>query len=193
MPDARPQLLTVAPPLALGLAAVAYFGLAVYGHWSAAPARGMAGVSPSEPPPISSATDARTEAPSQERRPAAGLFGQPDPAGRVPPDAAAAQTPVQLSLSGILRAPSGSGSRAILAVAGKPAALYREGDTVASGTTLERIETDRVWLKRNGNLESLTLPRATPGGAADSAVRGRLATSADRTSPRRRTDGSLER
>lgn len=101
------------------------------------------------------------------------LFGEADPEEVVAPPQEIienfenlAETRLNLSLKGTIASADQSASIAIIADAGNEEKIYLVRDTVAPGTTLHAIYTDRVVLNRGGILEILKLPKETPSGTA---------------------------
>jgi general secretion pathway protein C len=100
------------------------------------------------------------------------LFGTDQVAPR-PGDAATARdTQLDLVLSGIIATRNPDLGFAILGPKGQPAHLYQVGATLAeaAGTRLYRIFTDRVVLDRDGQLETLKLPRRPLAGGNEQAA-----------------------
>jgi len=86
------------------------------------------------------------------------LFGE---AGKVVPikkDApkVAPKTRLRLILKGVFTAEQGGESGAIVEEIGKSADYYRIGDTLPGNAVLEEVYSDRVLLRRNGQLETLS-------------------------------------
>jgi general secretion pathway protein C len=95
---------------------------------------------------------------------AAHLFGaapvELSPGGDNGPD-----TRVALTLSGIIALKDPDTGYAILGEEGKPAHLYATGAVVAgTSARLQQVFSDRVVLDRQGELETLRLPRSTLAG-----------------------------
>lgn len=76
-----------------------------------------------------------------------------------------AETNLSLTLKGTIAAGTGSGSIAIIADNRNEERIYNVRDSVAPGTTLHAVYTDRVVLSRSGALEVLKLPKDFPDGA----------------------------
>jgi general secretion pathway protein C len=92
----------------------------------------------------------------------AGLFGAPKPT--VNTNAAnAPQTNIPLVLTGVIAASDPRNGLAILGENAAAAKVYAVGDIVPGGVKLHSVYSDRVILDRNGNLESLALPRQSTG------------------------------
>lgn len=90
-----------------------------------------------------------------------------------------AETDLSLTLKGTIASARGGESIAIIADSRDEEKIYGLRDTVAAGTTLHAVYTDRVVLNRSGALEVLKLPKEFP----NSAPRGRRsANTATRTS-----------
>jgi general secretion pathway protein C len=113
--------------------------------------------------PLSVATQPRRTGPDPQQIVAAHLFGAA-PVERVPGDSAP-DTRLALTLSGIIALKDPDKGYAILAEEGKPGHLYAIG-TVIAGTSarLQQVFFDRVVLDRQGELETLRLPRSTLAG-----------------------------
>jgi general secretion pathway protein C len=96
------------------------------------------------------------------------LFGVAGAGSSPAIDAAnAPQTSMPLVLSGIIAGDDPSTGLAILGESASTAKVYAVGDTLPGGAKLHSVHGDRVLLDRNGQLESLALPRqyAAGGGA----------------------------
>jgi len=94
----------------------------------------------------------------------AGLFGAPKPT--VNSNAAeAAPTNIPLVLTGVIAASDPRNGLAILGENAAAAKVYAVGDIVPGGVKLHSVFSDKVILDRNGNLESLALPRQSTGMA----------------------------
>lgn len=94
----------------------------------------------------------------------AGLFGAPKPT--VNTNAAnAPQTNIPLVLTGVIAASDPRNGLAILGENAAAAKVYAVGDIVPGGVKLHSVYSDKVILDRNGNLESLALPRQSTGMA----------------------------
>lgn len=74
----------------------------------------------------------------------------------------APETRLNLELRGTIEAEDES--LAIIAEGGRDEKVYAIGDAVAGGASLHTVYTDRVLLRRAGQLETLRLPRATESG-----------------------------
>jgi general secretion pathway protein C len=87
----------------------------------------------------------------------------------------APETRLRLRLVGLVAGEGPEQGRAIIAESGSPERLYAVGDAVGGGQArLHQIHTDRVILERDGNYETLRLPRAdssTAGAPAPAPVR----------------------
>ena len=73
----------------------------------------------------------------------------------------APQTSMPLVLTGIIAADDPQNGLAILGQSAQSAKVYAVGDNVPGGAKLHSVYTDRVVIDRNGQLESLALPRQT--------------------------------
>lgn len=130
------------------------------------------------PVPESARWQAPPAAPSAARNPAAvdmnaivnaQLFGRYETAA--PAETAllsAPETPLNLTLVGLLADDRENYSRALIAVQDGEEKGYAIGDDVTRGVTLQAIFPDRVILSRNGRLETLSLEKGKPGGGAAS-------------------------
>jgi general secretion pathway protein C len=76
-------------------------------------------------------------------------------------DANAPQTSMPLVLTGIIAGNDPKNGLAILGASAQTAKVYAVGDSVPGGATLHSVYVDRVVIERNGQLESLALPRQT--------------------------------
>ncbi len=96
------------------------------------------------------------------------LFGEASPDEAPQPQAAARaledleETDLSLTLKGTIAAARGGESIAIIADSRNEEKVYGLSDTVAPGTTLHAVYTDRVVLNRSGELEVLKLPKEFP-------------------------------
>lgn len=139
---------------------------------------------PSEEPAVAPPA-ATAPAPRRALEPAADVlaivqshwFGeaQPEaePAGDTPPDAPV--TRLNLQLRGTIAADEAGRSLAIIAEGGGKEHVYAVGDPVPGNATLHAVYTDRVLLRRAGQLETLPLPRAQEGGGATATAQRRRA------------------
>jgi general secretion pathway protein C len=80
-------------------------------------------------------------------------------------DANAPQTSMPLVLTGIIAGNDPKNGLAILGASAQTAKVYAVGDSVPGGATLHSVYIERVVIERNGQLESLALPRQTGGTA----------------------------
>ncbi len=80
-------------------------------------------------------------------------------------DADAPASSVALILTGIIAGDDPQSGLAILGPNAQTAKVHAVGDTVVGGVKLHSVYTDRVIIDRNGQLESLTLPRQVSGAA----------------------------
>jgi general secretion pathway protein C len=78
----------------------------------------------------------------------------------------ARQTSLPLVLVGIIAADDPHDGLAILGENAAGAKVYAVGDNVPGGAKLDSVLSDKVLINRNGQLESLMLPRALQPGAA---------------------------
>ncbi len=91
------------------------------------------------------------------------LFGAAPVA--TPSDANAPQTSMPLVLTGIIAANDPQNGLAILGQSAQTAKVHAVGDTVPGGARLHSVYIDRVIIDRNGQLESLVLPRQASSAA----------------------------
>jgi general secretion pathway protein C len=114
----------------------------------------------------------------------AGLFGRYNAPSTEESLLAAPETPLNLTLIGLLADDRENYSRALIATQGAEEKAYAVGDDVARGVMLQAIFPDRVILSRGGRLETLRLERDKPG-AGGPAPAPPVATAApdDATSP----------
>ena len=89
------------------------------------------------------------------------LFGAAPVAPRS--DASAPQTSMPLMLTGIIADNDPQNGLAILGQSAQTAKVHVVGDTVPGGARLHSVYSDRVIIDRNGQLESLILPRQITG------------------------------
>jgi general secretion pathway protein C len=82
----------------------------------------------------------------------------------------APETPLNLTLMGILAADRERDSRALIAAQGGDEKAYAIGDDISRGVTLQAIFPDRVVLSRNGRLETLSLDREKAAAAGVAAA-----------------------
>jgi general secretion pathway protein C len=75
----------------------------------------------------------------------------------------APDTRLSLELRGTIAAEAAEQAMAIIAEKGGEEHVYAVGDAVAGGASLHSVYTDRVLLRRAGQLETLRLPRADEG------------------------------
>jgi general secretion pathway protein C len=80
-------------------------------------------------------------------------------------DANARPSSVQLVLTGIIAGNDPQNGLAILGPTAQTAKVHAVGDSVAGGVKLHSVYSDRIILDRNGQLESLALPRQVSGAA----------------------------
>ena len=148
------------------------------------------------PPPTQAANPAASSQgrPNVEAIAAAHIFGEANAEDEPPPPQIEnhenlAETRLSLSLKGTIAAADQDASIAIIADAANEEKIYGVRDSVAPGTTLHAIYTDRVVLNRSGTLEVLKLPKEFPQGTP--AVR-RTATSVTRASAPSANPNSLQ-
>ena len=77
----------------------------------------------------------------------------------------APQTTMPLVLTGIIAGNDPQNGLAILGQTAQTAKVFAVGDSVPGGAKLHSVYTDRVVIDRNGELESLVLPRQVAGSA----------------------------
>lgn len=121
-----------------------------------------------QPPPAAPAAPRPSDAPDVNAIAAAGLFGRHTAAPTGQSLQNAPDTPLNLTLLGVLADSREEFSRALIAQ-GSDEQSYAVGDDVARGVTLQAIFPDRVILSRNGRLETLRLERDKPGAGGESA------------------------
>jgi len=91
-------------------------------------------------------------------------FGEA-PAVQANTPAAQRSTPGDIALRGVI-APmqKGQPAVAVLAIAGKPAISVREGEEAMPGIIVHRVHAREVEIKRDGQIQSITLPDRTKAG-----------------------------
>jgi len=140
---------------------------------------------PADDPVLPVVTQAHRAGPDVQQITAAHLFGAA-PVGRSLGGDNAPDTRLALKLTGIIALGDPDKGYAILAEDGKPAHFYAAGALVAgTSARLQQVFSDRVVLDRQGELETLRLPRSTLEGLVSSG-RGtarNLATDADDARP----------
>jgi general secretion pathway protein C len=94
------------------------------------------------------------------------LFGEPPVAAVAQNDQNAPQSSLPLILVGIIADEDPENGLAILGENAAAAKVYAVGDNVPGGAKLHKVFSDRVIINRNGNLESLMLPRQLQAGTA---------------------------
>jgi general secretion pathway protein C len=95
------------------------------------------------------------------------LFGEQPLQSRPEQNAAnAPQSSLPLVLVGIIAADDPNDGLAILGENAAAAKVYAVGDNVPGGAKLHSVLSDKVLIERNGQLESLMLPRSLQPGAA---------------------------
>lgn len=157
-------------PMAVSVVAVMLLGYCLaqlfWTLYPAAPASGW------QPPPAPSAAGRSATAPADYSSiTTAHLFGE---ASTTAPEAThdaianAPETSLSLQLRGAVAAGDSKYAHAIIADANGNEKVYFINSTVPGGATVQQIQSDRVILARNGQLEVLRLPRdsAVSGGAA---------------------------
>jgi general secretion pathway protein C len=80
-------------------------------------------------------------------------------------DANAPQTSMPLVLTGIIASNDPQNGLAILGQSAQTAKVHAVGDSVPGGAKVHAVYIDRVVIERDGQLESLMLPRQTSGNA----------------------------
>jgi general secretion pathway protein C len=119
-----------------------------------------------QPPPAAPAAGARSQAVDVNAIANAALFGRYlAPATTEQSLLAAPETPLNLTLLGLLADDREEYSRALIATQGGDERAYAIGDDVTRGVILQAIFPDRVILSRNGRLETLRLERDKPSTA----------------------------
>jgi type II secretory pathway component PulC len=107
-------------------------------------------------PPSASTTTATQTSNQLAQIPKWHLFGQTPP--NITNTAQIPLSDLNLTLVGTLLKPKHSHSSALIKDASGNIKSYRIGDMITSGVTLFKIMPDSVVIKRNGELEKLTLP-----------------------------------
>jgi general secretion pathway protein C len=82
----------------------------------------------------------------------------------------APQTSMPLVLTGIIAGNDPQNGLAILGQTAQTAKVFAVGDTLPGGAKLHSVYIDRVVIDRNGQLESLVLPRQLAGSAAPPSI-----------------------
>lgn len=123
------------------------------------------------PPPAGATASAGAVSADVEAVANAHLFGEakPEDVIVVPLDAPTEEleeTRLALTLKGTMAGTDERLTRAIIADNRNEEKVYTIGDTVVSGATLHAVYRDQVVLNRNGNLESLKLPKDLPVSSA---------------------------
>ncbi|HYB65853.1 MAG TPA: type II secretion system protein GspC [Steroidobacteraceae bacterium] len=103
-----------------------------------------------------------------------------------PSDTNAPETSMPLVLTGIIAGNDPQNGLAILGPTAQTAKVHAVGDTVPGGARLHSVYTDRVIIDRNGQLESLVLPRQA-GNAAPAPSAAALPTQSPVVERMRRT------
>jgi general secretion pathway protein C len=93
------------------------------------------------------------------------MFG-PLSADSLPDGANAPETRLDLALRGVIATGDEATARAFIAASGGEERAYAIGAALPGGAKLHAVLPDRVTLERNGQLETLRLPREGEGGAA---------------------------
>jgi general secretion pathway protein C len=121
-----------------------------------------------QPPPVASSSTRSTAAVDINTIVNAHLFGRYETAPAETALLSAPETPLNLTLVGLLADDRENYSRALIAVQNADEKGYAIGDDVTRGVTLQAIFPDRVILSRNGRLETLSLEKGKPssGGAS---------------------------
>ncbi len=91
------------------------------------------------------------------------LFGVVQSRPQIVQPASVPETRLNLTLRGVLAAP-GEQAIALIASGSGPESVYQVGDRLPGGAVLKEVLPDRVVLERNGQLETLKLPRAKTTG-----------------------------
>jgi general secretion pathway protein C len=92
------------------------------------------------------------------------IFGEPQAEQTAPEDAQPTQ--MNLVLSAVFAANDPTKGLAVIGESPQSAKVYAVGATVRPGTRLHSVYLDRVLLDRNGQLETLALPRPSTAGIA---------------------------
>lgn len=96
------------------------------------------------------------------------LFGAPQVEQTAPEDAQPTQ--MNLVLAGVLAASDPTKGLAMIGESAQASKVYAVGATVRPGTRLHSVYPDRVILDRNGQLETLALPRPSTAGIITRSV-----------------------
>jgi general secretion pathway protein C len=134
------------------------------------------------PPPPAATASRPSQAVDVNAIANAGLFGRYQaPASTEASLLSAPDTPLNLTLIGLLADDRDQFSRALIGTQGGEEKAYAIGDDVARGVVLQAIFPDRVILERSGRLETLRLERDKPGagGTASAAPPVAAAASVD--------------
>ena len=141
---------------------------------------------PADDPARPAVTRSDRAGPNVQQIAAAHLFGAA-PVERLPGADNGPDTRLALTLSGIIALKNPDKGYAILAEEGQPAHLYAIGAVVAgTSARLQEVFSDRVVLERQGEMETLRLPRSALVGlfSSGSVAAGNLARVADDASSR---------
>lgn len=111
------------------------------------------------------------------------LFGEYQAQQQTAEPVDAPETRLRLELVGLFQHADGTLARAIIAEQGGDAELYRPGDRVPGNAVLEDIYSDRVILRRQGQLETLRLRETELSGGVSSTAQS---SAAFRQAPTRR-------
>ena len=123
------------------------------------------------PPPPPAAAARPSQAVDVNAIANAGLFGRYQaPASTEESLLSAPETPLNLTLIGLLADDREQYSRALIGTQGGEEKAYAIGDDVARGVVLQAIFPDRVILSRSGRLETLRLERDKPGAPGTAAA-----------------------
>jgi general secretion pathway protein C len=132
------------------------------------------------PPPAAPSTAARgPDAGDVSAILSAGLFGRYQAPAASTSLLNAPETPLNMTLLGVLADDNEDHSRALIAVQGSDEKAYAIGDDVSRGVTLQAIFPDRVILSRGGRLETLRLERDASGATTASYATPLAAPAAD--------------
>jgi general secretion pathway protein C len=156
----RPLVLAHGPRIATWVLA---FALAVQ---AAVIVTNLAGSSRLPKAPPAALMQSRTQSVDVAAIANAHLFGEPPVAAVAQNDQTAPQSSLPLILVGIIADEDPENGLAILGENAAAAKVYAVGDNVPGGAKVHKVFSDRVIINRNGNLESLMLPRQLQAGTA---------------------------
>jgi general secretion pathway protein C len=169
------------------MANVLLVGLVIYFAWVLA--RVSWGIAWQEPPLPASQALSRPATPGSglSDRPLAAynLFGQP-PAGAPVAESVrrtAPETRLRMRLEGVLVAARPENSGAIVAGTDGSTDYYRVGDVIPRDVKLVEVEPQRIFIRRNGEVESLTFDEEDAGGMVSQVEQAERESGLDLSSP----------